>query len=65
MMDEDFDELLRQEDEEESFANKYAEELEMMDDMETGWGWWFYVSVFIIRERTIIIIVMSLLSVVS
>ena len=39
IMDEDFDELLRQEDEEASFANKYAEELEMMDDMETGWGW--------------------------
>jgi len=41
-MDEDLDELLRQEDEEASFANKYAEELEMMDDLETGLGWRCY-----------------------
>ena len=35
MMNEEWDELLRQ-DEEASFADKYAEELEMMDEMETG-----------------------------
>lgn len=36
MMSEEWDELLRQQDEEASFANKYAEELEMMDEMEPG-----------------------------
>ena len=41
-MEEDLHELLRQEDEEASFADKYAEELEMMDGMETGWWWQCY-----------------------
>ena len=36
MMNEEWDELLRQQDEEASFANKYAEELEMMDEIESG-----------------------------
>ena len=35
MISEEWDELLRQQDEE-TFADKYAEELEMMDEMETG-----------------------------
>jgi len=37
-MDEELEDLLRQQDEEASFANKYAEELDMMDEMETGRG---------------------------
>ena len=36
MISEEWDELLRQQDEETTFADKYAEELEMMDEMETG-----------------------------
>ena len=36
MISEEWDELLRQQDEEATFADKYAQELEMMDEMETG-----------------------------
>lgn len=36
MMSEEWDELLRRQDEEVTFADKYAEELEMMDEMETS-----------------------------
>ena len=36
MLSEEWDELSRQQDEEAMFADKYAEELEMMDEMETG-----------------------------
>lgn len=36
MMSEEWDELLKQQDEETSFADRYAEEFEMMDEMETG-----------------------------
>ena len=36
MISKEWDELLRQQDEETTFADKYAEELEMMDEMETG-----------------------------
>jgi len=36
MMNEEWEELLRQQDEEATFADKYAEELEMMDEMEAG-----------------------------
>ena len=35
-MNEEWDELLRQQDEETSFADKYAEELEMMNEIEAG-----------------------------
>ena len=36
MMNDEWDELLRQQDKEASFADKYAEELEMMSEMEAG-----------------------------
>ena len=36
MISEEWDELLRQQDEEKTFADKYTEELEMMDEMKTG-----------------------------
>ena len=36
MISEEWDELLRLQDEEATFADKYAEELEMMDEIEAG-----------------------------